>query len=231
MKLLVVEDDDDIASLLRRGLSAEGYEVDRAGTGEEALDMVRGAHYAAILLDVMLPGCSGLDVCRRLRRRSHAATIIILSARDAVPDRIEGLSAGADDYLVKPFAFEELIARLRAQERRRAEAGGGGAGRDGLVTSGRLAYDPATRLVSLGDRRVELTEREADLLLFLIRNAGKPVSREAIFVALWEGQGGVALNVVDVYVGYLRRKLAGVGEDGRAALRTVRGVGFMFEPP
>ncbi len=231
MRILVVEDDADIASLLQRNFRAEGHETDRAATGDKALDLVRNHAYQAIILDVMLPGRSGLDVCRLLRKQSHTATIIMLSARDTVADRVEGLSAGADDYLVKPFAFEELYARLIAQQRRRAREETGDESDTDTVRCGALTYSPPTRELAREGNRVTLTEREADLLLYFIRNAGTPLARETIFEALWQDHGGAAVNVVDVYVGYLRRKLASLAPDAASVLRTVRGKGFMFVAP
>ena len=229
MKVLVVEDDPDIASLLMRNFEAEDMNAIHAASGEAALENVRHNHFDVIILDVMLPGCSGLDVCRNLRNQDHAATIIMLSARDAVNDRVDGLSAGADDYVVKPFAFEELLARITAQQRRRSEDPPDNDG--DVVSHGRLTYVRTIRDVRFEDNRAELTEREADLLLYLMQNEGQPVSREVIFDALWHAQGGVAINVVDVYIGYLRRKLGTLGADARASVRTVRGKGFMFTRP
>lgn len=229
MKVLIVEDDPDIASLLQRNFKAEGVTTMHAASGETAMENVQHNHFDVIVLDVMLPGCSGLDVCRNLRSRDHAATIIMLSARDAVNDRVDGLSAGADDYVVKPFAFEELLARITAQQRRRSEDTPDNEG--DVVSHGRLIYDRTIREVRFEDNCAELTEREADLLLFLMRNENQPLSREAIFDALWHAQGGVAINVVDVYIGYLRRKLGTLGADARASVRTVRGKGFMFTRP
>lgn len=229
MKVLIVEDDPDIASLLQRNFKAEGVATMHAASGETALENVRHTHFDVIVLDVMLPGCSGLDVCRNLRNQDHAATIIMLSARDAVNDRVDGLSAGADDYVVKPFAFEELLARITAQQRRRSEDAPDNDG--DVVRHGRLTYDRAIREVRFEDNHAELTEREADLLMYLMRNEGQPLSREVIFDALWQAQGGVAINVVDVYIGYLRRKLGTLGADARACVRTVRGKGFMFSRP
>ena len=187
MKVLIVEDDPDIASLLQRNFKAEGVNTMHAASGETALENVRHNHFDVIVLDVMLPGCSGLDVCRNLRNQDHAATIIMLSARDAVNDRVDGLSAGADDYVVKPFAFEELLARITAQQRRRSEDAPDNDG--DVVSHGRLTYDRAIREVRFEDNRTELTEREADLLLYLMRNEGQPLSREVIFEALWHAQG------------------------------------------
>jgi DNA-binding response OmpR family regulator len=229
MRVLVVEDDPDIASLLRRNFEAEGMTADHAADGDTALQLARHRPYHAIVLDVMLPGKSGIEVCQLLRKHSDAATIIMLSARDTVNDRVEGLAAGADDYLVKPFAFEELLARIRAQQRRRALESQIVA--DETIRSGKLSFDPSTITLSGFGKTATLTDREADLLLYFFRNEGLPISRDQIFDALWQGQGGVALNVVDVYVGYLRRKLASLSPQARDALSTVRGKGFRYVPP
>lgn len=229
MKVLIVEDDPDIGSLLVRNFKAEGFDPVHAASGEAALEKVRSANFPVIVLDVMLPGQSGIEVCRTLRKLNNAATIIMLSARDAVSDRVDGLSSGADDYVVKPFAFEELLARIQAQQRRRQDENPGGA--EDMIVAGLLSFDPELREVHLEGEKVTLTEREADLLVYLIRSEGVPLSRETIFDALWHAQGGVALNVVDVYVGYLRRKLGTLSPEARACVRTVRGKGFMFSSP
>lgn len=226
MTILVIEDDRDISSLLRRGFEAEGYSVDCAATGPAALERARGKNYDAIILDVMLPELSGIEVCQSLRKQGQIATIIMLSARDSVDDRIEGLSAGADDYLIKPFAFKELLARLHAQERRNAPEKSDA--KEQPIAAGILTFDPELREVSAGEEKTVLTEREAHLLMLFIRNANKPLSRVEIFDALWADQGGAAVNVVDVYIGYLRRKLSGLGVDAAAIIRTVRGVGYIF---
>ena len=230
MKVLVVEDDPDIASLLQRNFASEGMETVHAASGGKALAAVRHNIFSAVVLDVMLPDMTGLEICLRLRKQDYEATIIMLSARDTVNDRIEGLSAGADDYVVKPFAFEELLARIHAQQRRRqGEARPDADGEQ--VVAGRLSYFPAIREVGMDGKRVELTEREADLLLYLMRNEGSPLSRTDIFDALWQSQGGVVVNVVNVYMGYLRRKLATLCDEARDSIRTVRGKGFMFTRP
>lgn len=230
MIILIVEDDDDIASLLRRGFVSEGHEVDWAKTGREGLELGQRKTFDVVILDIMLPEVSGLEVCRGLRAsgQNTATPIIMLSARDGVGDRIEGLSAGADDYMIKPFAFEELLARVQAQERRRK---GLEASQITKLVTGNLSLDLTLREVTWDSRRVELTERECDLLAFFMRRADEPLSRTAIFDALWEGHGGVSINVVDVYVGYLRRKLANPAGDGKPLIQTVRGVGFVFRTP
>jgi len=227
--ILIVEDDEDISSLLGRGFQREGFGVDFARTGPEALDQARRRVYHAIILDVMLPGASGIDVCRQLRGEGKDAPIIMLSARDAVADRVLGLSAGADDYVVKPFAFEELLARVHAQGRRHTASGTPYAA-PVTLTAGDYSLDTKMRIVEKAGQQVELTERETALIALLMHHAGQPLSRNEIFEALWEGQGGASINVVDVYVGYLRRKLSVFGVGGRTVIRTVRGLGFVFRP-
>lgn len=222
MAILIVEDDADIGSLLRRGFAAEGYEVELVADADAALAAAAGRSFEAIILDVMLPGRSGVDLCRTLRAAGQAAPILMLSARSSVPERTEGLLAGADDYVVKPFVFDELLARLRVQALRRA-----GEDRRPLV-AGPLALDLDTRLLKAGEARVRLTEREAELLALLMRNVGQPLARADIFAALWAGHGGVSLNVVDVYIGYLRHKLAEALPEGGRLIVTVRGRGFML---
>ncbi|MFT0860808.1 response regulator transcription factor [Ancylobacter sp. G4_0304] len=227
MTILIVEDDADIGSLLRRGFTAESYQVELVADGEQALKAANGAALEAIILDVMLPGRSGIEVCKALRAGGQTAPIIMLSARSSVNERTEGLLAGADDYIVKPFAFEELLARVKVQALRRSSADG----EPRTLTAGPLTLDLDTRQVQAGATRVRFTEREVELLALLMRHAGEPLARADIFAALWAGHGGASLNVVDVYVGYLRHKLADVTPEGGNMIVTVRGRGFMFEPP
>jgi two-component system OmpR family response regulator len=222
VRVLVVEDEVKMARAIRRGMEQEGYAVDTALDGDEGLHMVTENDYDAIVLDVMLPGVDGLEVCRRLRARGRWAPVLMLTARDTVPDRIEGLDAGADDYLVKPFAFGELLARLRALIRR------GAVERPAVLQVGDLALDPAGHSVSRAGRRVELSAREFALLEFLMRHPGEVVSRTAILEHVWDYNYDGLSNVVDVYVGYLRRKLE--QPFGRTLIRTVRGVGYALEP-
>ncbi|GLK69131.1 response regulator transcription factor [Hansschlegelia plantiphila] len=226
MTILIVEDDADIGSVLRRGFAAESYEVELVGDGDSALVAATGKPLRAIILDVMLPGRSGIDVCKALRAAGQTAPIIMLSAKSSVTDRTEGLLAGADDYLVKPFDFEELLARVRVQELRRENSE---VDQRHLVVSP-LDLDLETRTVSTVDGSTRLTEREVDLLALLMRHAGEPLSRAEIFAALWAGHGGASLNVVDVYIGYLRHKLGEALADGGRLIVTVRGRGFMFAP-
>ncbi|HVI29182.1 response regulator transcription factor [Hansschlegelia sp.] len=226
MTILIVEDDVDIGSVLRRGFAAESYDVELVGDGEAALAVATGKPLCAIILDVMLPGRSGIDVCKALRAAGQTAPIIMLSAKSSVSDRTEGLLAGADDYLVKPFDFEELLARVRVQEMRRETSG---TDQRHLVVPP-LDLDLETRTAATPDGSTRLTEREVDLLALLMRHAGEPLSRADIFAALWAGHGGASLNVVDVYIGYLRHKLGEAMPDGGRLIVTVRGRGFMFSP-
>ncbi len=227
MTILVVEDDEDISMLLKRGFEMEGFKVECVATGEAAIKCARDKPYDSIILDVMLPGCSGLEVCREIRKTRQYASIIMLSARDTVPDRIEGLSEGADDYVVKPFAFEELLARVHAQARKKNAAGGTAETAAAVLHD--LSFNAALRKVEFQGRSVTLTEREADLLILFMENAGQPLTRETIFKALWADQGGNALNVVDVYIGYLRRKLSTLDINAKSLIKTVRGTGFVFD--
>ena len=223
MNVLVVEDDADIGSLLSRGLEAEGFAVTVVERAGEALQAAQDAAPCAVVLDMMLPDGSGSDVCRALRDQGYAGPILFLSARDEVRDRAEGLGAGADDYVVKPFHFDELLARLRAQLLRRENASGE------RVVAGRLVLDLLTRQVRYGDAQARLTQREAELLALLMNSPNRPVARGDLFDRLWAASGGASLNVVDVYIGYLRGKLGDITRRGGPAIATVRGRGFMLE--
>lgn len=225
MNILIVEDDVDIGAMLSRGLAAEGFEVTVVDKAAEALAAARDGNPGAVVLDMMLPDGSGGDICRALRSKGYTGPILFLSAKDEVSDRAEGLSAGADDYIVKPFLFDELLARLRTQLLRRR---GRGDENERLV-AGRLILDLATRLVQYGEAHVRLTQREAELLAMLMQSSNRPLARGDIFDRLWAQQGGVSLNVVDVYVGYLRSKLQDIAKNGGPSITTVRGRGFMLE--
>jgi two-component system OmpR family response regulator len=221
MRLLVVEDDVKLARALERGLQREGYAVDLADTGDDALSQATTNDYDAVVLDVMLPGIDGFAVCKEMRSSERWAPVLMLTARDQVGDRIRGLDAGADDYLVKPFDFGELLARLRALIRR------GPTERAPVLEVGELRIDPAARIVTRGGREIELTVREFALLHFLAQRAGAVVSREELLEHVWENAEEGSTNVVDVYVGYLRNK---VEKPFRGKIiRTVRGIGFMLE--
>jgi len=221
MHILLVEDELKMARALRRGLEQEGHSVDSATDGDDALARGVEFEYDAIVLDVMLPGRDGFSICRELRARDRWAPVLMLTARDAVEDRIRGLDAGADDYLVKPFAFGELLARLRALVRR------GVFERPAVITVGDVVLDPAAHTVTRDGRPVDLSVREFSLLEFLMRHAGEVVSRTRILEQVWDVNYDSFSNVVDVYVGYLRRKLE--QPFGRSFIRTVRGVGYVVE--
>ncbi len=213
-RVLVVDDDPPLRRMLARTLAAEGYDVTVAGDGGAAMVSVERAVPDVIVLDVAMPGLDGLTVARRLRGKGLPTPILMLTARDAVPDRVAGLEAGADDYLVKPFAVQELIARLRALTRR------GGDGAAGALRSyGDLTFDGAARRAVRGGRAIELTGREADLLELLLREPGRVVTRERAIEEIWEG--AAEPNVVDRYVTRLRRKLG-----DPPLIQTVRGSGF-----
>jgi two-component system, OmpR family, response regulator MprA len=216
--LLIVDDDPNVLRVMKRGLVYAGYGVDEADTGETALARAEVRPPALVILDVMLPGLDGLEVCRRLRAASPQMPILLLTARDRVPDRVAGLDAGADDYLVKPFAFDELLARVRALLRRTRS------GEGEVYRHADLTIDPATREVRRGDRTIELTAREYDLLEFMTRHARQVFSRETIFERVWGSDFMGESNVIDVVVMRLREKLEADGEP--RLIQTVRGVGY-----
>ena len=218
MRVLVVEDERRIATLLERGLQEEGYAVDLAATGEDGIWLATENAYDAVLLDVLLPDLDGFEVCRRLREAGRWAPILMLTARDAVPDRVEGLDAGADDYLTKPFAYPELLARLRAVIRR------GPHERPAAISVGDLSLDPATREVRRGDLPVPLTPKEFALLEYFMRHAGEVLTRTQILEHVWDFAFDGDSNVIEVYVRYLREKVD--RPFGRQSLETVRGVGY-----
>ena len=222
MRLLLVEDDAKLARAVSRGLRHEGYAVDVVGDGDGALMQAAVWEYDGILLDVMLPGRDGLAVCRALRERGCWAPVLMLTARGQVDDRIRGLDVGADDYLVKPFDFGEMLARLRALLRRAPSQ------RPARLEVGDLVVDPATHEVARGGVAVELTAREFSVLEFLARHPGQAISRTRLLDHVWDANYEGSTNIVDVYVGYLRRKLE--QPFGRPLIRTVRGVGFRLEP-
>jgi two-component system, OmpR family, response regulator MprA len=214
--ILVVDDDAPIRRMLDRTLSAEGYAVESVVEGGDALAAVERATPDLIVLDVGLPGLDGLAVCRRLRAKGLATPVLLLTARDAVPDRVAGLDAGADDYLVKPFATDELLARVRALLRRGKEP-------EELLAFADLTLDRSTRAVTRGGDSIALSEREADLLELLLQHSRRVVTREQAIAQIW--QGAATLNTVDRYVSNLRRKLG-----DPPLIRTVRGVGFIVGP-
>jgi len=220
--LLVVDDDAPIRRMLERTLSAEGYAVRAVADGGSALAAVEQEPPELIVLDVGLPGLDGLAVCRRVRERGLALPILLLTARDAVVDRVAGLDAGADDYLVKPFAYEELLARVRALLRRRGDAAA-----DERLRFDDLVLDPLAREVRRGERAVDLTALEFDLLRHFLAHPRQVLSRAQLLDAVWQLPVATASNVVDVYVGYLRTKLEAADEP--RLIHTVRGVGYVLK--
>ena len=221
MRILVVEDERKVASFIRQGLTEEGYAVDVATDGAEALDLaLGGTPYDLIVLDVMLPKRDGFAVLRALREHRMVAPVLLLTARDSVPDRVTGLDLGADDYLTKPFAFNEFLARVRALLRRRAGQ------RNPVLQLSDLRLDPATRLVTRGGRTISLTAREYALLEYLLRNAGRVLTRPMLAEHVWGIDFDAESNVIDVYVGYLRRKIDLPGEV--RLLHTTRGAGYVL---
>ncbi len=215
-RVLVVDDDPAVRAAIARALRVD-YEVDEAADGSEALSRHAASAADAIVLDLLMPEIGGLDVCRSLRRRGDAVPVLVVTARDAVSDRVEGLDAGADDYLVKPFAIEELRARVRALLRRT------GAGGD-VLTFADVRLDPSTREAFRGDRRLQLTRTEFNLLELFLRNPRQVLTRSQIYERVWGYDFGATSNALWVYVGYLRRKLEEGGES--RLLQTVRGVGY-----
>jgi two-component system OmpR family response regulator len=220
-KILLVEDDAGIVGFLKRGLEAEAFVVDVATEGEQALQLCRDHDYALIILDVMLPTVDGIEICRSLRRRNVQSLILMLTARDSVQDKIEGLRSGADDYLTKPFAIDELLARIAALLRRAPYRQAAN-----VLSVGDLVLDPATHKVRRGAREIELTAKEFVLLRYLMENAGTVLSRSRILSNVWEHNSDPYTNIVDVYVRYLRRKIDGADET--PLIRTVRGAGYMI---
>jgi len=218
VRILVVEDELKMASLLRRGLLEEGHAADVARTGDDALRMARSVAYDAIVLDLMLPGIDGFEVCRQLRASEVWAPVLMLTARDGIDDRVAGLDAGADDYLAKPFSFAELLARLRALVRR------GAAERPAVLEVGDLRLDPATRRVWRGDTEVALSAKEFAVLEAFMRHPGDVLSRYQLLEHAWDYAYENRSNVVDVYVRYLRDKID--RPFGRSSLETVRGAGY-----
>jgi two-component system OmpR family response regulator len=218
MRVLVVEDERKLGELLRRGLGEEGYAADLADRGEEALWMAQAVPYDAIVLDVMLPGADGFEICRRMRGSGVWAPVLMLTARDAVDDRVSGLDAGADDYLTKPFAFEELLARLRALTRRAPVE------RPPVLQVADLRLDPAAHRAWRGDQELDLSAKEFALLELFMRRPGVTLSRTQLLDGAWDIAFESRSNVVDVYVRYLREKVD--RPFGHHSIETIRGVGY-----
>jgi two-component system, OmpR family, response regulator MprA len=224
VKILVVDDERAVRESLRRALELEGYEIELAADGREALERLEAESQPDVLvLDVLMPGVDGLEVCRRLRRAGSRLPVLMLTARDAVENRVAGLDAGADDYVTKPFALEELLARIRALLRRTTD----GAGE--VLRFADLELDPGTREVRRGGELVELTRTEFSLLELFLRNPRQVLTRSIIFERVWGYDFGYGSNSLDVYIGYLRRKTEAGGRP--RLIHTVRGVGYALREP
>jgi two-component system response regulator MprA len=218
MKILVVDDERAVRDSLRRALELEGYEIDLAADGRDALAQLEAAQPDMLILDVLMPGVDGLEVCRRLRRAGNQLPVLMLTARDAVENRVAGLDAGADDYVTKPFALEELLARVRALLRRTTNGTGE------VLRFADLELNPGTREVRRGGNLVELTRTEFSLLELFLLNPRQVLTRSIIFERVWGYDFGFASNSLDVYIGYLRRKTEAGGKP--RLIQTVRGVGY-----
>jgi two-component system OmpR family response regulator len=222
VRVLVVEDSAAMASVIRRGLQEEGFAVDVAADGTEGLWMAVEWDYDVVVLDAMLPGLDGFEVCRQMRAEQRWAPVLMLTARTAVDDRVAGLNAGADDYLVKPFALRELVARMQALLRRGTNS------RPTVLECGDLTLDPVSRLVTRAGTEIELTAKEFAILELFMRHQGEVLTRTRILEHVWDMAFDPASNIVDVYVGYLRRKID--KPFGRDDLKTLRGAGYRLDP-
>jgi two-component system, OmpR family, response regulator MprA len=224
VKILVVDDERAVRDSLRRALELQGYQVDLAADGAEALALLEAnGQPDAVVLDILMPGIDGLEVCRRIREEGNEVPVLMLTARDAVGDRVEGLDAGADDYLVKPFALEELLARIRALLRRTSPTA------DGALRFADVELDPGTREVRRGSDQIDLTRTEFNLLELFLLNPRQVLTRSIIFERVWGYDFGFASNSLDVYIGYLRRKTEAGGKP--RLIHTVRGVGYALREP
>ena len=220
MNILLIEDEARVADFIRRGLAAEGWTVDHAGDGETGLLHAEDAAYDVILLDLMLPGIQGQDVCRKLRARKNTTPILMLTALDASEEKVEGLRVGADDYLPKPFDFEELVARIEALRRRATNYAEDTS--QAVLRLGELSFDRASLRVEVSGTEIDLSKKERDLLVLFMSNAGRVLSRERILNTVWGINEDPLTNVVDVYVGRIRRK---IGDEGNR-IATLRNVGY-----
>jgi len=221
MRILVVEDEKKVASFIKRGLAEEGYAVDVAPDGEEGVGMALDGVHDLIILDIHLPKMDGLGVLQELRKKKMDTPVLLLTVRATIEDKVLGLDAGADDYLTKPFAFEELLARVRALLRRRADA------EPPVIQIADLTLDPARRLVSRGNAKIDLTPKEYALLAYFMRNPGRVLTRTMISEHVWDYTFDTITNVIDVYVNYLRKKID-TGRE-RKLIHTIRGVGYVMK--
>lgn len=223
-KILVVEDEDKLRKALTQGLTEQGYDVTAVGDGHDGLALAVGESFDCLLLDMMLPGCEGLEIVRRLRAAGDQTPTLMLTARGAIEDRVLGLDSGADDYLSKPFSWAELLARIRVCLRRNEMLDS-----PVILRFGDLALDCARRKLASGERDVDLTIRQCELLEYLIRNRGRDVSRDELAREVWREPLAGLTNVIEVYVSYLRKKLAHL--DDPTVIQTIRGVGYRLETP
>lgn len=221
MRLLVVEDQKDLNEIIVRKLTNEHYSVDACYTGNDALDFIRCAEYDGIILDIMLPGITGIGVLREMRASGNNTPVLLLTAMGTVEDRVAGLDAGADDYLVKPFDFNELLARVRAIVRRGGERAGN------VMTSGNLTLDSASRTVTRGGQEIKLTAKEFDILEYLMQNQGRVLSRDKLSNHIWNYDYDGGSNVIDVYMYHLRRKIDRDFDEKK--IQTVKGAGYMIK--
>ncbi len=222
MRIQIIEDEQGIANFIRDGLAEEGFAVDVAATGPQGLEMALTNDYDLILLDWMLPGLSGIEVCRGIRKENTTVPIIFLTVKDTVQDTVFGLEAGANDYIKKPFVFDELLARIRVQLRPKS-------GESPILTLGSITLNPEAHEVHLDGQPVSLTPREFSLLEFLLRNKGKVCTRTRIIEHVWDIHFNADTSVIDVYVNYLRKKLDSV--PGESFIQTIRGVGYIAREP
>ena len=224
MNILLVEDETRVADFVKRGLKSEGMFVECAVDGETALDLLEQRSFDVVVLDLMLPGISGQDVCRKMRARRNTTPVLMLTALDSVDERVAGLRLGADDYLTKPFSFDELMARIEALVRRAKDFKNGA---DSEVLRHReISFDTRSFVITVDDQAVELTGKERDILRLLLSHPDRVLSRERILNAVWDSQEDPLTNIVDVYVGRLRKKLGQAG----GLIQTVRGLGYRLEP-
>ena len=223
MNILLVEDEDRVADFVRRGLKVDGYNVEQASDGEIALEILMLREFDVVVLDLMLPGISGSDVCRKMRARSDTTPVLMLTALDSTDERVAGLRMGADDYLPKPFDFDELVARIEALHRRKTGYGSGNG--DSMIQHGDLRFDPRALEFYVDGVVVPLSSKERELAVLLIKNVGRALSRERILNSVWGTQADPMTNIVDVYIGRLRKKLGHCG----ASITTLRGAGYRMD--
>lgn len=221
MKILIIEDEKKIADFIKRGLSEENYAAYTAYSGDKGLDMALENNYDLIILDLMLPGMDGISLCRELRKNNFKNPILMLTAKDRVEDKVKGLDSGANDYLTKPFAFEELLARIRALSRKDNSA------QPTLLKTGDLQMDLLSHTVTRAGKKIDLTAKEFSLLEYLMRNAGKVVTRTMISEHVWDINFDTNTNVIDVFINYLRKKVD--GDNKKKMIRTIRGKGYVLE--